>query len=49
MRSQNERDRGRANAPGSKGIESEVPQMHHQGARHTPSMQAATPHQEVQG
>ena len=39
MRSQKERDRGRANAPGSQGIESEVPQMHPKGARRTPSMQ----------
>ena len=39
MRSQNERDRGRANAPGSQGIESEVPQMHPKGARRTPSLQ----------
>ena len=40
MRSQNERDRGRANAPGSQGIESEVPQMHPKGARRAPSLQA---------
>jgi hypothetical protein len=40
VRSQNERDRGRANAPGSQGIESEVPQMHPKGARRSPSLQA---------
>jgi excisionase family DNA binding protein len=40
VRSQKERDRGRANAPGSQGIESEVPQMHPKGARRSPSMQA---------
>ncbi len=34
------RDRGRANAPGSQGIESEVPQMHPKGARRLPSVQA---------
>jgi excisionase family DNA binding protein len=40
VRSQVERDRGRANAPGSQGIESEVPQMHPKGARRSPSLQA---------